>query len=775
MDDEWRARRSLNFGFLLAMSPNIAGAGADAERTIYIAPHLSLTSARTFCDLITSEMVRHFGIQDHQNLSVKIRNLEQSGWVPQLITNGLKRVRTEGNESVHKRAGLVSEARDRVEICFHIGDWFMREVAGTGSLRMFAAPSEAFCEEWHRELAARGPAKDACEISGWLVVDGASWSLGRRHVVWDAQLHDGNLVHALLIDGLVVGALTLDGGFDPGRAELRFADPALSSRPGTVPAPYRFRWMRNSIELTDLMEEHGRPHCIAHMVGPEELNRRLHEAANHRVRPTLSSRIARVEIDGAFAHLAQYEEDILAEVAKELGEGNDRVLVQTTSSLSARALLTALVDTLLREAHAFRVLIVTENGRAYSEIAAQVRMSVFRSEPVLSQYFVVQELFPDGLREESDVVVATADRLSKVLGAKIAGSTHLGFRAALPADAFSVVVIDDGEGDWFAKMRPMLQYFSGPVVGFTSAAVVPAGAEEFFGTKPVAVFTHLDAVVADTQLDFDLHRIRTESSDEVKELRKRLMSDIFPYHPHEPKTLIFARSPRHAEEVFQAICAAYADKHDGFAVKLALGDPQGVTDFRTGSTARIAVVEVKAAKALDIPVTECLVFLHHVNDPWTLGKLLGIGAAPVGVTDLRRVTDTAAKTHFVVVDATPTDMINNPVIQAMRIPRDERLDFTALLVGMDWMRPSAFDLGGLASGLSRMGHRLSHSQRVRLEEATGMPLKEVLDLLITAARRAGRGTHQERDRQVRVVQKLGQNREWLIKLVEDPDAPGPTV
>jgi type I restriction enzyme R subunit len=145
--------------------------------------------------------------------------------------------------------------------------------------------------------------------------------------------------------------------------------------------------------------------------------------------------------------------------------------------------------------------------------------------------------------------------------------------------------------------------------------------------------------------------------------RSKLFTEIFPGRTEIPKTLIFAKSDDHAEDILRILREQWPLSNEA-AVKITykperqLGDakrksashkPEEVIQaFRNSYNPRIAVTVDMIATGTDIKPLECVVFMRSVKSTGLFEQMKGRGVRVMPDADFQSVTpDAKKKTHFV--------------------------------------------------------------------------------------------------------------------------------
>ncbi|MBA2664192.1 MAG: DEAD/DEAH box helicase family protein [Bradymonadaceae bacterium] len=431
----------------------------------------------------------------------------------------------------------------------------------------------------------------------------------------------------------------------------------------------------------------------------------------------------------------------------------------------------------------FQVYTTPDDGRKFTELYNVVNLSHNKVEPVnkvvittiqrLYSILKGEESFDDELEEGSAFVGAGS--------ALVREAPPVVYSPLLPPEFFDVVVIDECHRSIYSLWRQVLEYFDATLVGLT--ATPDARTYAFFNKNVVSEYTHIHAVRDRVNVPFQVYELRTrvteggaqvvaepdtvvgkrdrqtrqvrwETLEEdivytasqvdrsvvvpdqirtvLRELRARMFTDIFPGRSEIPKTLIFAKSDDHAEDILRilreewslsneaAVKVTYKPERldDSTKRKSASHKPEELIQaFRNSYNPRVAITVDMIATGTDIKPLECVVFLRAVKSRGLFEQMKGRGVRVIPDADFQAVTpDAKQKTHFVVVDCVGVmeEQKADPPLD-----RERGISFPKLL---ELVRAGNRDedvLSTLAARLDRMERQLTPDQRELLESASG--------------------------------------------------------
>jgi type I restriction enzyme R subunit len=243
-----------------------------------------------------------------------------------------------------------------------------------------------------------------------------------------------------------------------------------------------------------------------------------------------------------------------------------------------------------------------------------------------------------------------------------------------------------------------------------------------------------DEAYSATQLDRNIvnpDQIRTV----IRTFRDKL-PEIFPGRLEVPKTLIFAKTDSHADDIIQTVREEFGEGN-AFCKKLTYKieeDPKSVlADFRNAYYPRIAVTVDMIATGTDVKPLECLLFMRDVKSRNYFEQMKGRGTRTLDMDELRKVTPSAvsAKTHYVIVDAIGVTRslktASQPLITKPGVPLKE-LAMQVMMGATDEDTVSS-----LAGRLARLNKQLDTDDLRHIREATGgMELNQLVGKLFGA-------------------------------------------
>jgi type I restriction enzyme, R subunit len=350
-----------------------------------------------------------------------------------------------------------------------------------------------------------------------------------------------------------------------------------------------------------------------------------------------------------------------------------------------------------------------------------------------------------------------------------------------PPEYFDFIIIDECHRSIYNIWRQVIEYFDAYLIGLT--ATPDARTYGFFKKNIVSEYSHEKAVadgvnvgneifVIDTQVTKQGTTVRAEQQIEKRErlTRKKRwerqdddeqfattqldrevvipdqirtivrtfrdkLPEIFPGRDEVPKTLIFAKTDSHADDIINIVREEFGQGND-FCKKItyqSTEDPKSVlAQFRNNYDPRIAVTVDMIATGTDVRPLECLLFMRDVRSRNYFEQMKGRGTRVIEADDLRKVTPSAkAKTHYVIVDA--VSVTKSVKTASQPLITKPGVSLKDLATGVMMGARDDDNVSSLAGRLARLDRELDDDDRKRIRDlAGGTRLKEIVSNLLEA-------------------------------------------
>ena len=204
-------------------------------------------------------------------------------------------------------------------------------------------------------------------------------------------------------------------------------------------------------------------------------------------------------------------------------------------------------------------------------------------------------------------------------------------------------------------------------------------------------------------------------------MKTRWKNRYSPPAKETPKTLIFAKTDSHADDIINMVREVYG-QGNAFCKKVtyrAEEDADSIlSSFRNDYNPRIAVTVDMIATGTDVKPLEVLLFMRDVRSKGYYEQMKGRGVRSLDGDGLKRVSNSAdgAKTRFVLIDAVGVEIPQNresPAGEATQYPVKD------LLQGVAMGRRDDDTVLSLANRLVRLAKQLDNKAQARIEKAAG--------------------------------------------------------
>lgn len=342
------------------------------------------------------------------------------------------------------------------------------------------------------------------------------------------------------------------------------------------------------------------------------------------------------------------------------------------------------------------------------------------------------------------------------------------YNKKIPPEFFDFIIIDECHRSIYNLWRQVLEYFDAHLIGLT--ATPDNRTYGFFHKNVVSEYDHERAVADGVNVGNEIYIIDTEitrrggqlKAQQQIERRERLtrskrwelqdqdevytaqqldravvspdqmrtvirtfkdnLSDIFPGRAEVPKTLIFAKTDSHADDIIQIVREEFGEGNQ-FCKKVtyqAKEDPKSIlAQFRNDYNPRIAVTVDMIATGTDVKPLECLLFMRDVKSRNYFEQMKGRGTRTLDHDNLKKVTPSAnsAKTHYVIVDAVGvTKSLKTASQPLITKPTMSLRDLaTGVMMGVR----DEDTVSSLAGRLARLDKQLDNKEKKQIADLSG--------------------------------------------------------
>jgi type I restriction enzyme R subunit len=476
-----------------------------------------------------------------------------------------------------------------------------------------------------------------------------------------------------------------------------------------------------------------------------------------------------------------------------------RALIQMATGAGKTYTAITAIYRLLKHSHGKRILFLVDT-KNLGEQAEQEMMSYVPIDDnrKFTELYNVQRLKSSFVAKDSQVCISTIQRLYSILkdtpldeAAEEINPAEMKqaktpmpvvYNEKVPPEFFDFIFIDECHRSIYNLWQQVIDYFDASLIGLT--ATPDNRTYGFFRKNVVSDYSHEKAVADGVNVGNEIYVIETQitqqgaqiSAQQQVERREKLtrkkrweqqdedeaysatqldrnivnpdqirtvihtfrekLPEIFPGRTEVPKTLIFAKTDSHADDIIQTVREEFGEGN-AFCKKLTYKieeDPKSVlSDFRNAYFPRIAVTVDMIATGTDVKPLECLLFMRDVKSRNYFEQMKGRGTRTLDMDDLKKVTPSAvsAKTHYVIVDAIGVTKslktASQPLITKPTVPLKD-LAMQVMMGATDEDTVSS-----LAGRLARLNKQLDVDDQRRIREASGgMELTQLVGKLFAA-------------------------------------------
>ncbi|AGX88753.1 type I restriction-modification enzyme R subunit C-terminal domain-containing protein [Candidatus Symbiobacter mobilis] len=417
-----------------------------------------------------------------------------------------------------------------------------------------------------------------------------------------------------------------------------------------------------------------------------------------------------------------------------------------------------------------------------------------------TELYNVQRLASPNIDPHSQVCISTIQRMYSILsGEPIDESAEdvslnevqqtaqqekfVRYNPAVPVETFDFIIIDECHRSIYNLWKQVLDYFDASLIGLT--ATPDKRTFGFFNENIVAEYTYEQSVADGVNVGYDVYEIETEITRKGAELKAKAWVDhrdratrkkrwgkteentaytgkeldksvvntsqirqviqamktavetqIFPARKETPKTLIFAKTDSHADDIINIVREVYG-QGNAFCKKVtyrAEEDADSIlSSFRNDYNPRIAVTVDMIATGTDVKPLEVLLFMRDVRSKGYYEQMKGRGVRSLDGDSLKRVSNSAdgAKTRFVLIDAVGVE--KSLKTESRPLEKKPGVALKDLLQGVAMGSRDDDTVLSLANRLLRLAKQLDDKAQARIEKISGgIPVGELGKGLIAA-------------------------------------------
>ena len=355
------------------------------------------------------------------------------------------------------------------------------------------------------------------------------------------------------------------------------------------------------------------------------------------------------------------------------------------------------------------------------------------------------------------------------------------YNAKVPPETFDCIIVDECHRSIYNVWSQVFDYFDAFVIGLTATPDKRTFA--FFNENIASEYSREQAIIDGVNVGEDIYLIETRVTkngahimkqqietrnrlsrekrwkqlDEdvdykpgdldrdivnpsqiravIRTFKENLFTQLFPRRREVPKTLIFAKTDSHADDIVKTVREEFGEGND-FCKKItySVENPEGtLAAFRNSYNPRIAVTVDMIATGTDVKAIECLIFMRDVRSKNYFEQMKGRGTRTLGADDLKKVTPSATgnKDHFVIVDA--IGVTKSKKLEVTRpLERKPSVSMKELMLNVALGARDEATLTSLANRLIRLNADMDNGERKAFAETVGIPANRVAENLLNA-------------------------------------------
>ena len=375
---------------------------------------------------------------------------------------------------------------------------------------------------------------------------------------------------------------------------------------------------------------------------------------------------------------------------------------------------------------------------------------------------------------------AEEESLYEQVGADNQATKEVIYNEKYPPEFFDCIIVDECHRSIYNVWNQVLEYFDAFIIGLTATPDKRTFA--FFNQNVVSEYPREQAIVDGVNVGEDIFLIETnitkkgahimkqqieyrdrltrarrwKQMDEdieyaptdmdrdvvnpsqirtvIRTFKECLPTQLFPHRKEVPKTLIFAKTDSHADDIIQIVREEFGEGNQ-FCQKITCqaNKPESVLSaFRNDYYPRIAVTVDMIATGTDVKPIECLIFMRDVRSKNYFEQMKGRGTRVLEKEDLQKVTPSATenKDHFVIVDA--VGVTKSKKTDTRPLERKPSVSMKELMLNVAMGAKDEDTLTSLANRIIRLNSKMTDKERTEFKTKVGFSAGVVAQRLLDA-------------------------------------------
>jgi len=484
---------------------------------------------------------------------------------------------------------------------------------------------------------------------------------------------------------------------------------------------------------------------------------------------------------------------------KSFSENRPRALIQMATGAGKTFMAITSAYRLLRFAKAKRILFLVDTKNLGEQAEEEFRKYKPNDDVRLfPELYNVRRLNSSYIPQDTHVCISTIQRMYSILRGEemdesleetslnevhiVGRSKEVEYNEKYSIEFFDFIIIDECHRSIYNIWQQVLDYFDAFLIGLTATPDKRTFA--FFNQNVVSEYSHEQAVIDNVNVGGDIYNIETditkkgslilkqsiekrdrltrkkrwEQLDEdleysgtrldrdvvnpsqirtiIRTVKKKMLAEIFPNRKEIPKTLIFAKTDSHADDIVQIVREEFAEGNE-FCKKITYQTRENskslISAFRNDYYPRIAVTVDMIATGTDIKPVECLIFMRDVRSRNYFEQMKGRGTRTFEKNDLQKVTPSAStnKTHYVIIDA--VGVTKSLKTDSRTLERKPTVSMRDLMMNVAMGSHDEDVITSLANRLARLNSEMTPKERKKFNEISeGVTISGVVQNLLDA-------------------------------------------
>lgn len=614
--------------------------------------------------------------------------------------------------------------------------------------------------------------------------------------VREFPIDSGEMDYALFIDGSPVGVIEAkrqEAGENLTVAEsqtVRYS----TSKMKYIPSDYRIRFAYEAtdkiIHFTDYDDIKYRARTVFSFAKPATLQRLLAESDT--IRNNLK-KMPRLLTKG----FRDCQVTALTKLDKSMADNHPRALIQMATGAGKTFTAITAVYRMLKFANFKRILFLVDTRSLGEQAEREFRAYKPNDDARnFGELYSVLRLRKSSIPADVEVCISTIQRMYSILTdeemdesveetsmneLEVAAKPQrqVVYNRNYPPEFFDCIIVDECHRSIYNVWSQVLEYFDAFLIGLTATPDKRTFA--YFNQNIVSEYTREEAIIDGVNVGEDIFVIETEVTKNgatilkqsiekrnrlSREKRMEMMDDdldykspqldrdvvnhsqirtvirtfkdclktsLYPDRQEVPKTLIFAKTDSHADDIINIVREEFGEGNE-FCQKVtySANNPEFVLNsFRNDFYPRIAVTVDMIATGTDVKSIECLIFMRDVRSKGYFEQMKGRGTRTISKDDLQKVSPSATvKDHFVIIDA--VGVTKSKKTDTRPLERKPSVSMKELMLHVALGAKDEDTLTSLANRIIRLGNQLDKKEHKVFKETIGNTTSRVAANLLDA-------------------------------------------